>query len=327
MGFGSKIRTAFRDPSRVPPYLSRKAKQAVRLAATKNAIADAPSQKSLLEDLRETDSWLLIVLDACRYPEFGEVAPAVFDGDMQKMATEGHDTFEYVRTCWSGSYPDVTYLSGATPVNSGTLEFDDEGLAGMYDGFVPDDHIGEIVDVWQSGWDERFGVVPPWNVTPVAKDRLDENQLVVHYFQPHAPYVGVERELGHHNDESATPGDGEPFDAPLWRRIKNGEIPQARLFELYRSNLEAVLYETAQLVDDVPHENIVIMGDHGEALGEYWTYAHPRTDHPHVLTAPWIEVTGLKDDWQSQLDVPDVEPPSATAESSVESRLRDLGYA
>lgn len=323
----SKVKTGLRNPSKVVPYLLLKTIQPLRVAAARKATAGNPSQKLLIDDLREQDSWLLIVLDACRYPEFSEVAPAVFNGDLKKMTTEGHDTFEYARNCWSGSYPDVTYLSGAVPVNSGTVEFDNEGLSEIYDGFVPEEHIGEIVDVWQSGWDERFGVVPPWNITPVARDYLDTDQLVVHYFQPHAPYVGVEQELGHHNDENANPLGGEPPDAPLWRRIKRGDVTQSRLVELYRSNLEAVLYEAAKVVEEAPHDNIVIMGDHGEALGEYWTYAHPRKDHPLILTAPWMKVTGVKAEWRQHLTVPDVVPSSSsTDDSSVESRLRELGY-
>lgn len=322
----SKIKAGLRNPSKVLPYLMPKAVQPLRVAAAMRATTGNPSQKSLLDDLREQDSWLLIVLDACRYPEFIEVAPTVFEGNLKKMTTEGHDTFEYVRSCWPESYPDVTYLSGATPINSGMLKFDDKGLTELYDGFVSNDHIGEIVDVWQSGWDKRLGSVPPWNVTRIARGRLDENQLVVHYFQPHAPYIGVERELGHHNDESSTPGGGEPVCAPLWRKAKKGEISQGRLFELYRSNLEAVLYEFAKLVGEAPHETTIIMGDHGEALGEFWTYAHPRTDHPYILTSPWLEVTGLKYDWQSNLEVPDIETSTETVASSAELRLQELGY-
>jgi hypothetical protein len=323
----SKIKAGLRNPSKVLPYLMPKAVQPLRVAAAMKATAGNPSQKALLDDLREQDSWLLIVLDACRYPEFSEVAPTVFEGNLKKMTTEGHDTFEYVRSCWPESYPDVTYLSGATPVNSGTLEFDYESSAELYDGYVPKDHIGNIVDVWQSKWDERLGVVPPWYITPVAEEYFEEDQLVIHYFQPHAPYVGVEQELGHQNDESACPGKGEPIDVPIWSRIERGELTQSRLAELYRSNLEAVLYETAKIVKQAPHDNVVIMGDHGEALGEYWTYAHPRKDHPYILTAPWMEVTGTKDGWRSQLNVPDVAPStSPTEDSSVESRLQELGY-
>lgn len=326
MKTSSKIKAGIQDPSKILPYLMPKAIQPLRIAAAMKATAGNPSQKSLLDDLREKDSWLLIVLDACRYPEFSEMASAIFDGDLVKMTTEGHDTFEYIRSCWPESYPDVTYLSAAPAVNSGTLEIDDDELAKMYDGFVSKDHIGEIVDVWQSGWNERLGVIPPWNVTPVVRDYFDEDQLAVHYLQPHAPYVGVEQELGHHNDKSATPGDGEPIDAPLWRRIKRGDIAQSRLFELYRSNLEAVLYEVAKVVEEAPHDNIVIMGDHGEALGEYWTYAHPRKDHPYILTAPWMEVTGVTAEWRSHLTVPDVDPSSSAADSNAKSRLQDLGY-
>lgn len=323
----SKIKAGLQDPSKILPYLMPKVIKPLRVAAAMKAAAGNPSQKSLLDGLREQESWLLILLDACRYPEFSEMAPAVFDGDLKKMTTEGHDTFEYIRACWPESYPNVTYLSGAPAVNSGSLEIDDEELAEMYNGYVPNNHIGDIVDVWQSGWDESLGVIPPWNITPVIRDYFDEDQLVVHYLQPHAPYVGVEQELGHHNDESANPGEGEPIDAPLWRRIKRGDITRSRLVELYRSNLEAVLYEAAKVVEEAPHDNIVIMGDHGEALGEYWTYAHPRKDHPYILTAPWMKVTGVKAEWRQHLTVTDVAPSSSPADdSSVESRLRELGY-
>ena len=39
-------------------------------------------------------------------------------------------------------------------------------------------------------------------------------------------------------------------------------------------------------------EKVVVTADHGEALGEFGVYAHPRwVHHPKVRIVPWLEIS------------------------------------
>ena len=50
----------------------------------------------------------------------------------------------------------------------------------------------KVIDVWDFCWDDRLGTVPPWTLTQVALsyvERYREKRFVIHYLQPHAPYI------------------------------------------------------------------------------------------------------------------------------------------
>lgn len=328
MSITDKAQTAISDPSKVPPFIRRKTRQTVgapfAMAHSRLRTRGLPAQKDRLDGLRREDSWLLIVLDACRYDMFVQQFPEVFEGRCEPVRSAGHDTFEYVSRCWSDQYPETTYVSGAVPVNSRAKRFDAAHFNDLYGGYVPAGHIGEIVDVWADEWDESLGICPPEAVVDRAMDRLDEDQLVAHVFQPHAPYIGDTQLLGHVGNEHARPGDGDPVDAPIWKAVRRGEVTDAQLAQAYRSNLRRAIRAVARLVEAADHDRIVIMGDHGEALGEWGLYCHPRIDHPHIRTVPWLEVEGVR------IPATTDHGPDPTAEAAtnaaVEQRLAELGY-
>ncbi|WP_266081598.1 alkaline phosphatase family protein [Haladaptatus caseinilyticus] len=280
---------------------------------------DLAGQGERVRLLRQEEEYLLIVLDACRYDFFKNIAPEYLTFDsIEPVRSEGRNTFEYVSRCWSGEYEDVEYISAATPVNSDSRsEYDQDTLSQLYGGYVPSEHISNIRDVWRESWDESIGITPPKAVTDAALE-TDKNRLVAHYFQPHAPFIGRQSLLGHTNDESSRPWEGEPVDVPVWQQVKFGDLTQEELRAVYESNLHRALREVRRLVIETEIENIVIMGDHGEALGEYWAYEHPRIEHPYIRTVPWAVVKGV-------CDYPD-SSDQGESDSSVTSRLEDLGY-
>lgn len=332
---GTLARKGLANPQKVPPYLWERTVDAAytpaRRLATAAATAGLPDQRAELATLRQHDSWLLIVLDACRFDEFCQWAPNHVDADIHAMRAAGRDTFEYAMECWHRDQPphpgdphDVTYVSGATPINSVDLDYEEKGLEHLYHGFTPRTHIGEIVDAWDTAWDTALGTAPPEGVARVARDHLDADQLVVHFFQPHAPHIGSARELGHTSGDGAQPFAGEPVDGPVWQRVYSGEVSDARLRRAYQSNLCRTLRVVAALIEAVPHDQIRIIGDHGEALGEYNTYAHPRVEHPHIRRVPMADV-------HAAIDAPDLGEVTTAggsgADEDVAARLEALGYA
>lgn len=330
-------RTAVAEPSKVPPWLVS------RLRTLSNGIPaefatwretrHLPQQATRTADLRDRDRCVLVILDACRYDYFEDVFGPLLAGEMTPVKSVAHDTFEYLQRVWPGDH-DVHYVTGAVPINSEYMA--EREQFHLYDGYQPKHHLSTIDDVWKDAWDPTLGCCPPEPVTDAALAARDEPNLVVHYQQPHTPYVGTERELGHTNNESAHPERGEPVDKPIWDRVHSGEISDERLHELYRSNVERVAGEVCRLVDELEDRQVVITADHGEALGEYGVYAHPRwPSHPHVRTVPWVEAelteTGETVAAEAGFEGPSVgvqagETGVQNDELSTKDRLAALGY-
>lgn len=242
------------------------------------------------EDLMEDDKWMLIVLDAARYDYFLSEAKIFFeDSDIvESVYSSGRDTAEYSMNTWDGYHQDVKYVSGAVPVSS---KLSEEGADNeFHQGYVADQHL-DIFDAWEVAWDDDLGAVLPEDVRKCAENRLGSyDQMVVHFFQPHGPYIGEKSYLGYTGDDTG-PGSGNPSDEYVWHKIENGEITDRELKEMYRSNLKRVLGEVVELLEQVDDDRrVVITGDHGEMLGESGLYAHDRINHPLLRKVPWLEV-------------------------------------
>lgn len=314
-----KAKTAFREPYRAKSKLREWAGSLPAALHSRLVTADLPRQYTGLQSLRQKEEFLLVVLDACRYDIFAEIAPEYLEFErLGPVQSEGHNTFEYVARCWPDEYSDVQYISAATPVNSDPRSaYDEDTLATLYNNYVPSEHLPNLRDVWNESWDESIGITPPAPVTDAALE-AEGRRVVAHYFQPHAPYIGRQSLLGHADDENSSPRQGEAVDAPVWQRAKWGDVTREQLRTAYKSNLRRALREVCRLVEETDIEHIVVMGDHGEALGEYNIYAHPPLEHPHTRRIPWGVVSGVK-------RYPDHDT-AATTDASVESRLEDLGY-
>lgn len=325
----SKFGKAIRHPEKIPPYLLDQAATAAGETAARITtwwkLRNLPDQWSLLEDLRSDDDWLLIILDACRYDFFERYFDEYFEGELTPVSSVAHDTFEYARLCWPDYYDDVTYISGAPAINSGNISFEDEWLEGLYNDYTPAEHLPNIVDTWRNGWDRSLGTCPPEPITDATLEQ-GGSQSVAHYIQPHTPFIGEERELGHRDSESADPFAGDPTDEPIWRRVRSGDLSDERLRELYASNLKRVLPEVCRLVDNSDADRIVITADHGEALGEFGMYAHPRKEHPHTRTVPWAAIDGVRASVEYEVDRSEDHSSERESMENVQDRLRDLGY-
>jgi hypothetical protein len=318
-----KVKTGLRQPYKIPPWVVKQSKRPLCWLHYAYRTAGLPEQRAVMDSLRAGSDWCLIVLDACRYDYLREW-DTLFNGNLIPVKSAGHDTFEYVRLCWPDEY-DYPYISGATPINGVKRDYDNEHFRRLYGGYVPMDHL-EIIDVWEFGWDASLGTCPPQAVTDAALDHSRSENLVAHYFQPHAPYIGETKLLGHHDNEHARPHQGTPIDEPIWGAVKYGDVSDLELRSAYRNNLKVALKEVCRLIHKTDFDRYVIMGDHGEALGEWGRYSHPRVNHPHIRTAPWFEVSGLTQQGERFADQAGGRESGGDTDMNVEERLSALGY-
>lgn len=274
-----------------------------------------PNQLSLLSDFRKDSEWLLIILDACRYDFFDEVANEILDCSYHPVWSSGRNTFEYVRKAWPEYYPEVTYLSAAPVVNAKSRSEESDAALEMFQGYIASEHLPDIRELFKYDTAERIGTCPPELVTKKALE-IQSEKMVAHYFQPHAPYIGEERLI-------MEEPEGESNTKLIWDAVRNGNLEVATVCQAYKDNLKRALHSVAKLIDLVTYENIVITADHGEALGEYRVLSHPNEIpyHPKIRVVPWAEVKSVKeyDEWDIDIDM-------ARTDKTIEDRLSQLGY-
>lgn len=286
-----------------------------------------PNQKDRLDWLRERD-YALLVFDALRYDYAKEILPLYLEGEIEPIWSEGHDTFQYGQSCWSDGTYDDWYISGAVPFND-SQAFEDDFLQDLYEGWHPPEHLPNLVEAFTECWDASLGTCDPAQLSTYALDYLDKTKLVVHYFQPHSPYIGDYELLGYTNEKSARPMEGDPIDKPIWERIKAGEISTDKLRLAYRSNVHRVVESALPLIEQLCEQDrkVIIMGDHGELLGRLGkdVVAHPRISFPQIRRVPWMEVTGVRTGAHSTANEGGNENETNPADD-IAGQLAALGY-
>ncbi|WP_154018440.1 hypothetical protein [Halolamina rubra] len=325
---------ALKEPKKSTFYIKSKISRPIAELHSKTTSKRYKNQKENIRCLREADgNWLLIVLDSCRFDRFSQYFEEFFRGDIEPNKSAAVDTFRYVGEIWPDHY-EMPYITAAAPITNTNLDFNTDNIANTrgvaasgkrleekYGGYVPKEHIQNIVEVWRTDWDEDLGVCPPEPVTNKAIDIHEKNRqknMVVHYFQPHAPYIGKKKDT--YSGEIDEDIKGGAIASHIWQKAKFGDLTREELLELYDSNLRRVMESAAILINNTNFDRTVIIGDHGEALGEYNMYGHG-FEHPYVRIVPWAEIEETKISPEKKSI--DSQP---TTDTTVEERLSELGY-
>jgi hypothetical protein len=261
----------------------------------------------------EEDWDYLIILDACRFDFFErawerlQAGGAGRGGRLSRKTSAGSATVEWRDNSFTDRYEDVVYVSSNPYINS----------LMPVKGFLGNDHFAKVYDVWKTDWDEDIGTVRPEAVTRTALVALRDNpdrRLIVHYLQPHAPYLSLGRQASGFpmpdlsGDRVLTGVDGAKesgIRAKLLRLLTGlcykskllGENPSWRLRQLLRmdpaSPMDAarrkhgreglmkayeenlhVVLDQVVKLIDYMAGTIVVTSDHGELLGEKGRYSH-----------------------------------------------------
>jgi hypothetical protein len=126
------------------------------------------------------DGWdVIIVLDAMRYDHFSELHKYFFDGILEVSRSAGSCTKEWFINTFQERMPGTIYISANPFINSSK---DDKRCkaARIFD---------RVIDVWLNHWDEHLGSVLPTSVNKVALSLEMNGRVIIHYLQPHAPYL------------------------------------------------------------------------------------------------------------------------------------------
>ncbi len=222
----------------------------------------------------------LIVLDACRLDVFRTAWPGCSSIVSPGSCTLDWVEANFVRNPSNHALADVTMVT-ANPYSSREF-FDTKGWS------YP---LAACISAWKVGWDMELDTVPPETVVEetIRAQEGDSDRLLVHFLQPHAPFIGdpsLPMPLGRDPKRPIGYGVGDA----TWRAIRSGLVPIEEAKAAYRGNLQLVLRHVSRLLG-ILEGRIVITSDHGELFGEYGLFGHPeRVSVPPLVNVPWLEL-------------------------------------
>lgn len=362
------LKKGVKNPTRAIRYVARKfGDRAIDFYGTAHQqVHRYPDQAELIHDfVNANDEFALVVLDACRYDKFQSVIGNYIQGDNSAAWSPGSLTPEWGPKVWDQQY-DLTYIS-SNPI-IGSFEYAPRNNDFGYETFCAADHVSEFVDAYNFGWDEDDRTVRPEVMTDTALKvaaRDTPTRMVVHYLQPHLPFVGENGfsmiPLEHKADVDSTELTGDERTQYLreeteitvrekvekgvtWQEeleynisVKNNElrgyrplleqglIEEADIERGYVGNLELALSEVRRLARRLDCP-VVVTSDHGELLGEWNRYEHPPIRHPALRTVPWFEVDPSETGQTKNRHSPLEHQEKDIDNESVERRLESLGY-
>lgn len=230
-------------------------------------------------DFFEEDWDNLLILDGCRYDTFADVGRAFdLEGTLDSRESRGSATAEFLRGNLDGrDLTDTVYVTGST------IFYQENVWRERLDA-----EFHDVIDVWGDSIDYGDDGVPPEPVAEAAREAAAEypnKRLLVHFVQPHAPYLG---EQGKRAFPDYRPN---PLADKFLGRI---DASEDLLRAVYRENLELVLDEVEDLLPDLPGKSVVT-ADHGMLLGErefpipIRSYGHPeRVYTDEMVEVPWF---------------------------------------
>lgn len=224
---------------------------------------------------------VLIVLDACRYDVFDNVA----DWPVRRARSPASKTSEWLEAAEeSGLFENTTIVAG-----NANYTYDRWDLRAR-----------EIKNVFQDHWDSKLGIVPPEPVLESVDESLDDGgggkPVVGHVLPPHGPYIARVDDLW----LPVFP------DVNVWKRgpefAEEGISPQVAMatgvidpdeaWDAYRASVKSVWQVCRPYIADWVRDGhrVVVTSDHGEVFGrlsEAGLYAHPyRCYLPALVDVP-----------------------------------------
>jgi len=267
-------------------------------------------------DVFSKDWDTLVVLDGCRYDTFE--SHNTLPGELSSVRSRGAHTSEFLRGNFDGRTLYDTVYTTASPQ-----------LERRKDNVDVDFHAVE--NIWNTDWwDEDAGTVRPAAMTEAAVEAHEtypEKRHVVHYMQPHYPFIG-----SHITDQTRKYNEQPDSGLDIWNQKMRGELDASSeaIREAYRRNLDLVLASVETLFSAIDGK-VVVTADHGNLFGERVSplpvqeWGHPpRLYVPALVTVPWLTHTidtrrAIESEAPESVDE-DVE------RETVEAQLESLGY-
>lgn len=280
-------------------------------------------------NIYERDWDLLIVLDACRADALRTVAPEYdFIEAVDSIWSVGSSSHEWISKTFTNEYRSEIEKTVLVTTNPFVPQVFDQRLFPPKTYSIPlmwanwdvveKSAFDRIVHVHHHDLEEYFSHAPPQVVTDnavKAHREVDPDRMVVHYLQPHTPYIAN----SYRERRPLTEVEENP-----WKAMNEGIATREEVRKLYLNDLRFVLDDIEErLLRNIDAPNVVITADHGDLFGKFM-YGHPEGFvHPNLKRVPWATATGT-DHHECTPDV-DLHRP-AIDEGEAEEQLEQLGY-
>lgn len=219
----------------------------------------------------------LLILDGCRYDLYDTT---VISEAVPKRVSLGSSSQDYIRQTFTGkTCPDIVYIT-ANPHFHPSLFTDLTGKE-------PGDVFHAVYDSYLDRWNDTHGTVLPRDLLEDVRDAAAEypdKRKVVHFMQPHVPFVQTPLAEGGLSPDKSKEEDG------VWRKAEQGLLDRSQIWAAYRENLEYVLSYARDTADTLSGKTVVT-ADHGNLVGENGRYGHPSgSDAAPLREVPWHEI-------------------------------------
>jgi hypothetical protein len=279
------------------------------------------SPPSSATNVLQEDWDTLIVLDGCRADLFNAAATTQPLTSRKEQWTEvtsnASATPEWLHRTFVDSHGDIVYIAGNPMVTRHRP-----------------DSFHKLIESWKEAYDSETSIISPEKVTRdaiTAYSNFPNKRLIVHYMQPHYPFIGYP-ELNYADYGFEDVGlDGKNENKTIhsvWDAMEADLVRKQEAWDGYLSNLETVLEEVKKLTSEIT-DRIIITSDHGNMLGERnWpvpvrTYGHPANMRSTGLVkVPWVVIKGER----REIIAEDTSVSSSATDQKVRDRLSDLGY-
>lgn len=237
-------------------------------------------------ELLKPENWdVLIILDAARpdyvhrlWPQFGTVRAL------------GGITHRWLEHFWKLVQEPMVYFTANPVVTKVHKKVNPPGVT--------------LVELWRNKWEIfgpcRLGSVHPQNVNAAVIRYLGKQpcrrRLVVHYLQPHGPYIGdigLPVQVGNLNDGPT----GKKGDRSVMACIKGKYFTWQDVRLAYDSNLRLVMPYAMDMTRTLKRQGytrIIITADHGEALGDRHSnkqfYGHAGIPYALIQDVPFWQM-------------------------------------
>ncbi len=255
----------------------------------------------------------LVILDACRYDLFAAHDP--LEGELRAVRSKGSDSWEFMEGNFAGrALHDTVYVTANPHVYR-----------------LPADTFHAVENLLETRWDAETGTVLPGAVVEAAiaaHERYPEKRLIVHFMQPHFPFLGpTGREFP---QMSLDMDEDEDAPNPWFGLLSEDDLEIGTVLTAYRENFELLVPHLEGVLEALSGKSVVT-ADHGNLIGERGfpipmrLYGHPRGLHrEEVLTVPWLECEATER--RAVVAEPPADEENDTDGEVVENRLEALGY-
>lgn len=257
----------------------------------------------------------LLILDACRFDLFRQYSD--LNGKLEQKTSRGSNTVEFLKGNFAGqTLNDTVYVTANPQLYRNQHRIETE--------------LHQTINVWmEDGWNEEYETVLPETTTDyaiqAAKD-YPQKRLLVHYIQPHYPFLSSETSF----DKGQLEDPENPYSFWLQIMMGNLDLSPDEIWPMYVENLERALASVRDLLDEITGKT-VITSDHGNMIGEPSSpipireWGHPwGTYTSELVDIPWLVIDD--DDRREITSETAVASSEGTESETVKERLQSLGY-